>query len=235
LEEQVEARTRQLQNAVNDLESFNYAVSHDLKAPLRHIGSYLDMIRDEVGEHPVLPLVNRCEIAIKRMTELIAGLLALSQLGHESLTLTRIDLTAMIHDYLNALPEQVNARLHIDIGPLPIVTADRVLLRQVVQNLIDNAIKYSGKMERPLLSIHDCTSSADEHIIEFRDNGIGFDADNAGKLFTLFQRMHRQDEYPGTGVGLALCAKIVQLHNGRIWVNAALGKGASFYIALPQK
>jgi len=236
LETQVDFRTRELRTAIRDLESFNYAVSHDLRAPLRHLGSYLTLLHDDLGAHPALALVQRCDTAVKRMQDLIGGMLALSQLGRESLSPVTLDLHALVSDYIATLPVEVRQQVQFDLGPLPFVKVDRVLMRQVVQNLIDNAIKYSHKNPQPLISVHDCSDSNDstEYIVEFRDNGAGFDAQYADKLFTLFQRMHRQEEFPGTGVGLALCAKILQLHNGRIWATAEVDKGASFFIALPK-
>ena len=240
LELKVEQRTAELRTAVKELETFNYAVSHDLRAPLRHVTSYLSLLADELAEHDsesVRDLLQRCQRALQRMNEMIAGMLALAQLGQHALVPTRVDLTAMVQELIQEIPAAQQTNLRLDIGPLPVVQADRVLLRQVLHNLIDNAIKYSSAQPQPMISIHDCTagSNAGEQVIEIRDNGVGFDASYSDKLFLLFHRLHSPNEFPGTGVGLALSAKILQLHGGRIWAQSEPGKGASFFFALPKQ
>lgn len=240
LEQKVEQRTGELRTAIKELETFNYAVSHDLRAPLRHVTSYLALLAEELagsGDETVQDLLQRCQRALQRMHEMISGMLSLAQLGREALVLTRVDLTAMVQELLQELPAAQRDAVRFDIGPLPVLQADRVLLRQVLHNLLDNAIKYSSSQSAPMVSIHDCTpgSAASEYIIEVRDNGVGFDASYSDKLFLLFHRLHSPSEFPGSGVGLALSAKILQLHGGRIWAQSEQGKGASFFIALPKQ
>ena len=239
LEEKVGQRTAELRTAVKELETFNYAVSHDLRAPLRHVTSYLALIKLELANSEsasLQDLLIRCEKSVQRMHEMIGGMLSLAQLGREALVPIRLDLAAMVQELIAELPETVRASVQFDVGPLPVVHADRVLLRQVLNNLIDNAIKYSTGRPNPIVAIHDCTagSQADEFVIEVRDNGVGFDANYSDKLFLLFHRLHSANEFPGTGVGLALSAKILALHGGRVWAQSEVGKGAAFFLALPR-
>ncbi|QGX39324.1 ATP-binding protein [Permianibacter aggregans] len=239
LEEQVNMRTTELRMAIKDLETFNYAVSHDLRAPLRHCTSYLSMIKDELAGHESADLqewIKRCEQAVLRMNEMIGGMLALAQLGREALKPSKVDLSALVQELISELPDSVRSTISFDIGPLPVVQADHVLLRQVFHNVLDNAVKYSTGKERPVIHIHERSSESQnsEYVIEIRDNGIGFDANYSDKLFLLFHRLHRSSDFPGTGVGLALSAKILSLHGGRIWAQSELGKGASFFVALPR-
>ncbi len=240
LENKVELRTAELRSAIKELETFNYAVSHDLRAPLRHVMAYLELLAEQLGTHPdaqIGDLLHRCQQSLKRMNELIAGMLSLAQLGREALMPIQVDLSVMVQELLQEVPLAQRERVRFDIGPLPLITADRVLLRQVLQNLIDNALKYSSGQPQPLVSIHDCTAGGDaeETVIEVRDNGVGFDAHYADKLFQLFQRLHRNGEFPGSGVGLALAAKIMALHGGRIWAQSRVDQGASFFIAFPRQ
>lgn len=236
LELQVDRRTAELRSAIKELETFNYAVSHDLRAPVRHVDGYLSMLQEVLLAHPdasAQELIGRCQRALKRMSEMIAGMLALAQLGRASLHSQPVDLAALVQEILDEMPASSRQQLRTEIGALPVVVADRVLLRQVLQNLIDNAVKYSQKSPSPLLAIQDRSSSS-EFIIEIRDNGVGFDSQLAGNLFTLFRRLHSAEEFAGTGVGLALSAKIIDLHGGRIWAESKPEQGARFFITLPR-
>ncbi|NQD35677.1 PAS domain-containing protein [Permianibacter sp. IMCC34836] len=244
LEQQVDARTAELRSAIKELESFNYAVSHDLRAPVRHVDGYLSLLQEALAAQPdaqCLDLITRSQRALKRMNEMISGLLSLAQLGRESLRRQAVDLQTMVQEIIHELPEASRQRLQLDIGPLPTVNADRVLLRQVLQNLIDNALKYSQRNPQSLLAIHETSADADvengaaEWVFEVADNGVGFDSQQATELFTLFHRLHPASEFPGTGVGLALCAKIIALHGGRIWAESAPGQGARFFFSLPRQ
>lgn len=238
LESKVEQRTAQLRAAIKELEMFNYAVSHDLRAPVRHVSAYLGMLETElmpVANDAQRELMQRCQRALKRMSEMIAGMLSLAQLGSEGLSPARVDVGVMVRELIQELPAAVRGRVEFDLGPLPMLVADRVLLRQVLHNLIDNAIKYSSGRDPARISIRSLpmAEAANECVLEVRDNGVGFDALHADKLFLLFQRLHSGDAFPGTGVGLAVSAKIVELHGGRIWAESSPGEGASFFVALP--
>lgn len=237
LEHQVEERTTELRNAVRDLETFNYAVSHDLKAPVRQASGFLEAIADELpadASADVRDLLRRSSNALKRMREMIASLHAYSELNREALTPTNVNINDLLGYIVDQLPSTVKERTSIVIPPIDNVFADRIMLRVVLQHLLDNAVKFSATADKPVVQFIDHSTSA-EWMLEIRDNGVGFDARYADNLFQIFQRLHSQDAFPGFGVGLALTRKIMTLHGGRIWAESEPGKGASFFISIPVK
>ncbi|NQD35479.1 hypothetical protein HPT27_00490 [Permianibacter sp. IMCC34836] len=236
LKQQVTERSEELQHAVDELESFNFVVSNDLQAPVRHASSYLELLRDEiseVGHRDWLELVNRATRAMDRMSQMIGDMLALSRLGRDVLQPGPVDLGVMVSEMVAQLPVATRQRCQFELGTLPTVFADRALLRQVIQNLLDNAVKSCANTSAPLICVTTVQHPKYQTAVVVRDNGVGFDPAYSRHLFRLFQRLHRQDEFPGAGVGLALCAKIIHLHGGRIWAEASPGHGASFYFSLP--
>lgn len=237
LEQQVEVRTAELRNAIRDLETFNYAVSHDLKAPVRQVTGFLEAIADELpngSSDELRDMIRRSHNALLRMKEMIASLHTFSQLKKESLTLEPVNVNNLLNGVIRHFPEPTHQRIKWVTPALNSVVADHALLRIVLQHLLDNAIKFSAHAERPQIRVADHSTSA-EWILEVHDNGVGFNPDYRDRMFQMFQRLHTQEAFPGFGVGLALAQKILSLHGGRIWADSEPGKGASFFIAIPLK
>lgn len=235
LEERVAQRTAELVTINQELESFTYSVSHDLRAPLRHVDGYAQILEEEFG--PQLPpaaqkFTKKIRLGSQNMGRLVDDLLNLSQVG-------KIELTRQPTD-LNPLVEQVQAEIKAEsasrqidwqIGELPSVNCDPGLMKQVFFNLLSNAVKYTRSRERGRIEIGTMKQNG-ENAIYVRDNGVGFNMKYAGKLFGVFQRLHRSEEFEGTGVGLATVARIVRKHGGRIWAEAEVNKGATFFFTL---
>ena len=238
LERRVTERTAQLESANKELEGFSYSVSHDLRAPLRAVVGFSQMLlEDHAGQ---LDDEGRRKLDVikdeaQRMGVLIDELLAFSRLGRKEIQMTEVDMTALARTAFESLSAQLNgANVAFHLGSLPKGTGDRVLLGQVWANLIANAVKFSSKRERPLIEVS-AISDEDEHVYFVRDNGAGFDPRYRAKLFGVFQRLHDAAEFPGTGVGLALVQRIVVRHGGRVWAEGRPGQGASFYFTLPKE
>jgi PAS domain S-box-containing protein len=239
LEERVARRTAQLQEANTQLEAFSYSVSHDLRAPVRHIGGYAELLAAELkNESHGAPSSQRYLDAIgnaaKRMERLISGLLQLSKNSRAPLNFRPVSMNKLVRDVLRLLePETRGREIKWEIGPLPDAVGDEVLLGEVWSNLISNALKYTGR--RPVAEI---SITGEEHGAEFRyiirDNGAGFDMRYAAKLFGVFQRLHREQDFEGTGIGLANVDRIVKRHGGRVEVEAAVDQGAKFTVILPR-
>lgn len=238
LERRVQQRTGALEDANRELESFSYSVSHDLRAPLRHIDGFLGLLKkrcaavlDEKGHHY---LNNICGSA-KQMGKLIDDLLAFSRMGRSELRASSVELTGLVQASVNDLALETEGRdITWEIGPLPQVAGDPGLLRQVWANLLSNAVKYTRGREKPKIEIGVLPNGNGEHIFFVRDNGAGFDMEYADKLFGVFQRLHRADEFEGTGIGLANVRRIVSRHGGRTWAEGKVGAGAIFYFSLPK-
>jgi light-regulated signal transduction histidine kinase (bacteriophytochrome) len=219
------------------LEAFSYSVSHDLRAPLRAIDGYSRILLDDYATQ--LPsnaqhLLHVVRGSTQRMDRLIDDLLALSRFGRQSLdkrTIATADLVRQVLDDLRA--EQEGRRVEITIGDLPPCQADLGLLRQVWVNLLSNALKFTRQREVARIEIG-CQEQGDERVYFVRDNGAGFDMQYADKLFGVFQRLHSVDEYESTGVGLAIVQRIVHRHGGRVWAEAEVDQGATFYFTLEE-
>lgn len=219
-----------------ELESFSYSVSHDLRAPVRAVLGYTRAIEEDFGEMlegECRRLLSVVQSEASRMGELIDGLLAFSRLGRQSMQRAPINMTSLARDVVAEQVRLAGARESIcESADLPGVLGDRVLLRQVWENLISNAIKYSGQSPDPHVRIW-ATLDPDRVIFHISDNGVGFDMRYADKLFGIFQRLHGGDEFHGTGVGLAIVQRIVRRHGGTVWADARLGEGATFSFAIP--
>ena len=234
LEKRVVERTAELEAANRELEAFAYSVSHDLRAPLRAVDGFSRILLDEYG--PQLPAEAQHYLQVARdnalhMGDLIDGLLAFSRLGRQSLhkqTVEPVDLVRQVLEDLRL--EQIGRRVKITVGHLPVCEADPLLLKQVFVNLLSNALKYSRTRESACIEI----ATADSTAYYVRDNGVGFDMRYADKLFGVFQRLHRAEEYEGTGVGLAIVQRIVHRHGGRVWADGGIDRGATFYFTLAQ-
>jgi signal transduction histidine kinase len=238
LERRVAERTTQLEAANKELEGFSYSVSHDLRAPLRAIVGFSRMLQeDHAGQidqeaHRKLGVI---QSEAQRMGVLIDDLLAFSRLGRKEMKAAELDMTELArstYDGLNGHHQGAQPQFHL--AALPRAKGDRVLLGQVWANLLSNALKFSSKREVPRIEVS-AVSDAKEHIYFVRDNGAGFDPRYQSKLFGVFQRLHSSNEFPGTGVGLALVQRIVVRHGGRVWADSKPGEGATFYFTLPKE
>lgn len=234
LEIRILQRTRALQEANHELESFSYSVSHDLRAPLRAIHGYSQMLTEDYEarlDKEGIRLLNAVKNNARRMGQLVDDLLAFSRLGKRTMSLSDIDLTRLVHDVLNDFSEDEKKPAKISVRPLGTTYADVSLLRQAFQNLISNALKYSSKQASPEVEIG-VTTSKGEPAYYVKDNGAGFDMAYYQKLFGVFQRLHGHDEFEGTGVGLAIVQRIVHRHGGTIWAESRVGEGAVFFFTL---
>jgi PAS domain S-box-containing protein len=221
-----------------ELESFSYSVSHDLRAPLRHIHGYVEMLREaidgELSDKAKHCLQTIADTSVE-MGELIDDLLAFSRVGRSELRRTPISLDLTLQQVIKGLEMAIGDRpIDWRLSPLPSVVGDVVLIKLVLTNLIDNAVKYSCSRELSVIEIG-CAGEEDGKAIVFvRDNGVGFDMQYAHKLFGVFQRLHRAEEFEGTGIGLATVRRIVTRHGGRVWAEGAPGRGATIFFTLPR-
>jgi PAS domain S-box-containing protein len=238
LEQRVIARTAELETANKELEAFSYSVSHDLRAPLRHIEGFVEILRatkaeclDEEGNRHLQTIAD----SSRQMGKLIDDLLGFSRTSRVELRKVNVRLDDIVRDVLHEMePDTKNRQIEWIRGKLPQVEGDPALLRQVFYNLISNALKYTRT--RPSARIEIGSTSADNETIVFvKDNGVGFDPRYAQKLFGVFQRLHRASEFEGTGIGLANVRRIISRHVGRTWAESELDKGATFYFSLPTK
>ncbi len=238
LEQRVIERTAQLQAANRELEAFSYSVSHDLRAPLRAIDGYTRILVEDYGASLDPEGKRICGIIsaeARRMGQLIDDLLAFSRLGRKEIYFSKIDMKALAISVFNELIRKEDPqRIDFQITKLPGAKADPSLIRQVWVNLLSNAIKFTAKKERALIKVGSKQSS-DEYIYYVHDTGAGFDMEYVDKLFGVFQRLHGESEFEGTGVGLAIVQRIIRRHGGRVWAEGEVGKGATFYFALPRK
>jgi light-regulated signal transduction histidine kinase (bacteriophytochrome) len=234
LERRVQERTAELEAANKELESFSYSVSHDLRAPLRAIAGFAAILREDFGgELPAeaLRLFQRIEGNAERMGELIDDLLELSRAGRAGLERHPVNMRSLVDSVLRDLQRE-RAGAQVEIGDLPAATGDATLLRQVWQNLIGNALKFSARAAAPRVEIGGARANGrTEYYV--RDNGAGFDPRYADKLFGLFQRLHAAAEFEGTGVGLAIVQRIVHRHGGEVSAEGAPERGATFRFSLP--
>lgn len=241
LEQRVEERTNALAERTADLESFSYSVSHDLRAPLRAIDGYAAMFEEDNGAQlgdESRSLLRKMRGQIKHMGELVDNLLRLSRFGRQALVESQVDMTLTAKEVWQEILYMLRSRgvahePELRLQALPATRGDADLLRQVWMNLIDNAVKYSSRTAQPLVAI-EAKQDEREIVYAVRDNGAGFDMRYADKLFGVFERLHDQSVFAGTGVGLAIVSKIVRRHGGRVWAEGTLGKGAVFYFSLPR-
>jgi signal transduction histidine kinase len=233
----VQTANRQLQVANRELEAFSYSVSHDLRAPLRHIdgfaqllGKHLDPALDDTARRYLTTITS----SAKRLGVLIDELLVFSRMGRTELHRTAVDTRALIDEVVRELqPEAQGRRIEWRIDALPVVQADPVMWRQVWSNLLGNALKYSRRREIARIEITHRSDATDGHVFAVRDNGAGFQMEYAGKLFGVFQRLHNANEFEGTGIGLANVRRIVERHGGRVWAEGRPDEGATFSFSLP--
>ncbi|MBI2973909.1 MAG: hybrid sensor histidine kinase/response regulator [Armatimonadetes bacterium] len=234
-ERQIQRVNAELVVANQELEAFTYSVAHDLRAPLRHIDGFCRILLEEYAStfaDESRPHLQRIAQSSKRMGQLVDDLLKLARVGRQDLSWHLTGLNALVQEVVAELRSECEGR-QIDwrVGELPSVACDPGLMKQVFANLLSNALKFTRPRERAVIEVGTLAHSS-ELVLYVRDNGVGFDMKYADKLFAVFQRLHRQEEFEGTGVGLATAHRIVRRHGGRIWAEAEVGKGATFYFTL---
>jgi PAS domain S-box-containing protein len=239
LNRQLAGKVEQITDVNRELEAFSYSVSHDLRAPLRHIGGFASKLEQHLGEQAdeqALHYLNVISSSARRMAQLIDDLLVFSRLGRGAMRMQPVDMQSLV-DEARAMAdaEATGRRVVWSIEALPVVIGDENMLRTVWQNLLDNAIKYTGQREvaRIAVRVQVHRGKRDEYEFTVSDNGAGFDMEYAGKLFGVFQRLHRASDFPGTGIGLANVRRIISRHGGRTWAEAEPDKGATFHFTLP--
>lgn len=241
LNRQLEGKVEQVSDVNRELEAFSYSVSHDLRAPLRHIAGFGDKLGRHLGEDADDKTRHYIEVMVssaKRMSALIDDLLVYSRLGRSALRLQTVDMQSLVAETRamldsNNAAENPGHSIEWRIAPLPVVVGDENMLRQVWLNLLGNAVKYSQGSEPARIEVEYRRGDDDAHHFTVRDNGAGFDMKYAGKLFGVFQRLHAPSEFPGTGVGLASVRRVLTRHGGRIEAEGEPGKGATFHFTLP--
>jgi len=235
LEERVRERTAELTAANEELEAFSASVSHDLRGPLHLIDGFSEMLEETLGQGlnaDGKKYLQRIHASVQEMASIIEGLLRLSRLGRQDLKMQLTNLDEIVRPILADNKPALQARkIEWKIENLPEVLCDQALIKQVFTNLISNAVKYTRSRESAVIEVGQIKIDG-ESVIFVRDNGAGFDMKSADKLFGAFQRLHLQEEFEGTGVGLATVRRIVHRHGGRIWAEAELDKGATFYFTL---
>jgi PAS domain S-box-containing protein len=239
LEQRVLDRTAQLMEANRELEAFSYTVSHDLRAPLRHILAFVSLLQSnntpplsESSQHHL----DTIAASAQRMGTMIDNLLAFSRVGKTDFQFSAVDMDALIRDVLFDLQTETSGRNIVwQIQPLPTLRGDRALLRLALGNLISNAVKFTRHRAEARIRIARGSGGTHEDVIVVGDNGAGFDPAYTHKLFGVFQRLHARDEFEGTGIGLANVQRIIQRHGGRVWAEGAVDQGATFSFSLPRK
>jgi light-regulated signal transduction histidine kinase (bacteriophytochrome) len=236
LEKKVKERTAQLESANQELEAFSYSVSHDLRAPLRAIGGYSIILKEDYGtklDDEANRITDKIISNAQKMGQLIDDLISFSQMGGKEMIHHSVDMKKIAESCMaEALQHEPPGKYQVHINPLPACHGDTNLLKQVWTNLISNAIKYSSKEPVPCIEIG-CTEGPVMHTYYIRDNGVGFDMEHAHKLFGVFQRLHSQKMFEGTGIGLAFVKRIINKHKGEIRAEGSLNEGACFYFSLP--
>lgn len=239
LERRVQLRTQELESANRELEAFSYSVSHDLRAPLRHIQGFLGLLEQECDAEATdlaRGYFDNIRIASARMGQLIDGLLGLSRVARQEMHRSWLDLNLVVGKIVEGFgPETAGRSVRWRLAPLPVVRGDEALLRAAFQNLLGNAVKFTGRQSEAVIEVGTKESGTSEWTIFVKDNGAGFDPAYAHRLFGVFQRLHHEDEFEGTGIGLANVQRIVHRHGGSVLAEGRPGLGATFYITLPKE
>ncbi|MGD9223151.1 MAG: response regulator [Desulfobacteraceae bacterium] len=237
LEKLVKERTAELEASNKELEAFAYSVSHDLRAPLRHIDGFVELLQkriDDTLDEQSRHYMEAISDSAQKMGLLIDDLLSFSRMGRQTMAFRQVDLRALVDDIIRELaPDAAGRSIDWRINDLPAVNGDTAMLRMVLANLIANAFKFTQPREKARIEIGSQPGQNAETVIFVRDNGVGFDMTYAHKLFGVFQRLHRTDEFEGTGIGLANVRRIITQHGGRTWAEGKIDQGAVFYFALP--
>jgi signal transduction histidine kinase len=238
LNQKLTLRAGELSAANKELESFAYSVSHDLRAPLRHLVGYSELLQKHASsslDDKSLRYLQTILESGKRMGNLIDDLLAFSRIGRSESKMTVVDFQQLVKEVVSEIGQQTKQQdISWQIGPLPVCYGDRSLLRLVIVNLVSNAVKFAGARCPAKIEIGSVDGNGDKFEMFVRDNGVGFDMQYVNKLFGVFQRLHRADEFEGTGIGLATVQRIVHRHGGTVRAEGAIDQGATFYVSLPK-
>lgn len=225
------------EEATRELEAFSYSVSHDLRAPLRHIIGYIDLLVNRF--HSQLPekakyYLDTIADSTRQMDLLINDLLEFSRTGRKEVQNSGVDMNGMVEEIINQLKPRYSGReLEWQVAKLPLVYCDEAMIYQVWQNLLDNAVKFTGTIKNAVIKIQ-AAENDNEYVFSVSDNGVGFDMKYAQNLFGIFQRLHSYNDFEGTGIGLANVRNIILKHKGLTWAEAEPNKGATFYFSLPK-
>ncbi|QBG93368.1 sensor histidine kinase [Xanthomonas oryzae] len=241
LNRQMEGKVEQVSEVNRELEAFSYSVSHDLRAPLRHVAGFSDKLARHLGDAADEKSRHYMEVissSARRMASLIDDLLVYSRLGRGALRLQAVDMQSLVAETRaildsNVQSENTGHRVDWHIAPLPVLVADENMMRQLWMNLLGNAVKYSAKREVAKVEVTYTPMADGGHQFSVRDNGAGFDMEYSAKLFGVFQRLHKASEYAGTGIGLASVRRVLTRHGGRVWAEGIVDEGATFYFVLP--
>jgi PAS domain S-box-containing protein len=237
LERRVAERTAEMQAVNEELESFSYSVSHDLRAPLRHVLGFVDLLQKDAGtslSEKGIRYLKTISDSAARMGSLIDDLLSFSRIGKTKLQKTDVELDQLVEETLHDFKVETEERkVEFNVHELPVVWADRALLRLVLVNLVSNAVKFTSARVEAKIEIGCVSDSVGEKVIFIRDNGAGFNPKYTDKLFGVFQRLHPQKEFEGTGIGLANVQRILVRHGGRAWAEGVENVGATFYFSIP--
>jgi light-regulated signal transduction histidine kinase (bacteriophytochrome) len=228
----------ELGRANKELEAFSYSVSHDLRAPLRHIVGFSDLLIESSGSEDAEQrqrFLKNIKEAARLAGKLVDDLLSFSQMGRASLRATTVDMGDLVASCIGKLELETRGRnIEWDIAPLPTAWADPTFLHLAMFNLLANAVKFTGQRDRAVIRIT-AEDQPQETVYHVADNGAGFNMEYVHKLFGVFQRLHRMEDFQGTGIGLANVRRIVERHNGRVWADSIPGEGATFSFALPKQ
>jgi light-regulated signal transduction histidine kinase (bacteriophytochrome) len=237
LNKELEGRVGELTQVNNELEAFTYSVSHDLRAPLRHIDGFSKILLDQSAgqlNEGGKRAVDRIRYGATQMGRMIDDLLEFSRMGRRDLAKRRTNMRSLVDESLDILKPAIEDRdIDFRIGELPVLYCDPALMKHVLVNLLSNAIKFTRDSKPAVIEIGQTTGNQ-LPAVYVRDNGVGFDMRYVDKLFGIFQRLHRREDYDGVGVGLAMVQRVVHKHGGRVWAEAELGKGATFFFSLKQ-
>ena len=239
LEQQVAERTAELETVNKEMEAFAYTVSHDLRAPLRHIVGFVGLLQKRAGsalDKQSQHYMETISSATGKMGMLIDDLLSFSRIGRNEMSKKPVDLGSIVQQIIREFePDTQDRIMHWRIADLPTVSGDQAMLRLALTNLISNAIKFTQPRPEARIEIGCLPDREKEFTVFIRDNGVGFDMAYADKLFGVFQRLHRTDEFEGTGIGLATVSRIIKRHGGRVWAESEINHGATFYIYIPEQ
>jgi PAS domain S-box-containing protein len=238
LEQRVIERTRDLEAVNKELEAFAYSISHDLRAPLRHMAGFAELLQkhasallDDKGRRYMVTILE----SAKRMGELIDDLLTFSRIGRAETQKTVVSMDQLVKEVVTEVQEDADARkINWSVRPLGTLYGDRSMLRVALVNLLSNAVKFTRERDPAEIEIGSSDGNEKELVFYVKDNGVGFDMKYLNKLFRVFQRLHRAEDFEGTGIGLATVQRIIQRHGGRIWAEGEVNRGASFYFAVPK-
>ncbi len=236
-DDMMKKRTTDLIDALKELDAFSYSVAHDLRAPVRQMHSFVELLKTRVGGLPdekIHQYADAIAAASIKMGILIDDLLAFSRLGRTEIKKRKVGFSALVKEVIQEMQDEVKGRdIKWEIYELPEVDGDRTLLRLVFVNLISNAVKFTNTRPQAEIKIG-CKDEVDKFICSVKDNGVGFDMKYVDKLFGVFQRLHPQAEFEGTGIGLANVRRIIARHGGKIWAEGSKGQGATFHFTLPK-